>query len=773
MEKKYPENYSENVVKIIEAFSFPNSTIEIIGSASYREAQFIGDYDIHQKVYTSKKNYLEELRKGLQNVVAEVAKVAYVGDIKCGAIEEWRILKTPFNKEKSLATLSELKLPMKEYIPIHILLTGKIDKIAMLSLKDLCKYHTVRWSVKDIERNKVVLKDGRTYTLEEGIVSSSFTKIDAIAEIEKFVEFSCIYDFYYKKKFLNDTHINIKRELEDAIIYYKHIGNTFKMYKRMMSLARLENKKKVIEKLTPILNSDLGRIYNIGSEIDALLYLLENTNAPLDTIRYEIDQFTDRLSNVYTLKDYLKNENYILELIKKALKTKRDGLIPILTKMSDKLNNILNKESMKGGYNGGGFYTRFKTRTINELTKYGLLDTEKGKEILRKALFFANQIRIPFRSIRNMPENPYYLPASELSFNRDEWASLNDWVDKQINDLEHYGTLPIQNPDGSVSIGYRHGSAKIGTEYTHVFPAITNQQLIQELIDELEEKANFEEDDDVYDGMLNVIDFLRAEGNITFFTPDIRNAMLQGFTYLNWLINAPNVGEGWNIGMAKLRSLVRSNSGSGIPERKVLQTMGKEAYETIPNANVDGFHLIFSTPTLKAYMRDNTIVIAIRGTSDKRDVLTDSLIPLNLVYTSDRYKSDLETLKTLQAQYPPSEYEYYGVGHSLGGVILDEFVNQGFLRMGVSYNSAIQPKFLNKELNVHRIYQKGDILYKTMGQFLKQKPEIREKKTPNALGMLLSHIGKIIPSIGKIGNVYDAIAEHRLSNFEGGRGERG
>jgi hypothetical protein len=51
--------------------------------------------------------------------------------------------------------------------------------------------------------------------------------------------------------------------------------------------------------LEPILNSDLGRLYIIVGDIDTLLFMLEKYNKlPGDEIKFEIDQFINRLSNI-------------------------------------------------------------------------------------------------------------------------------------------------------------------------------------------------------------------------------------------------------------------------------------------------------------------------------------------------------------------------------------------------------------------------------------------------------------------------------------------
>ena len=206
--------------------------------------------------------------------------------------------------------------------------------------------------------------------------------------------------------------------------------------------------------------------------------------------------------------------------------------------------------------------------------------------------------------------------------------------------------------------------------------------------------------------------------------------------------------------------------GCGIlPERSVLHQMSKAAYSSNPARLIDGFKLIDSTPTLKFYLLDKTIVVAIRGTvpTDKDDVKADASIPLNQLKNTARYQKDMSTLLDVMKRYPVSEYTYYGVGHSLGGAILDMFINEGWIKNGVSYNPAVQPKDFNKTSN-QRIYQSGDPLYNVMGRFA-SNVEVRQPKKKTALDVLIS-------KVPYVGTILDAYKNHQLSNFEGGAGNR-
>ena len=196
-----------------------------------------------------------------------------------------------------------------------------------------------------------------------------------------------------------------------------------------------------------------------------------------------------------------------------------------------------------------------------------------------------------------------------------------------------------------------------------------------------------------------------------------------------------------------------------IPQNKILWDMENEAYNTTPKTSVDNWTLLNPySKGIKCYLKDNIIVVAIRGTADFRDIQADLQIVYSGITKSSRYKEDLNVLKQIQKMFPTNVYKYYGVAHSLGGAILDELIANGYIISGISYNPAVDLiKFRNFPKN-HRIYNEDDILYNLMGR-LTVNPEVRKNKK-SIFGKVMS----LIP-IGKLGN---SVKAHLLSNFTGG-----
>jgi len=193
-------------------------------------------------------------------------------------------------------------------------------------------------------------------------------------------------------------------------------------------------------------------------------------------------------------------------------------------------------------------------------------------------------------------------------------------------------------------------------------------------------------------------------------------------------------------------------------------------YEIIDNAykqterdkNINGYELIQGTRTLVFYKKGDIILVGVRGTADARDSKADLLIPLGKLDTSARYKEDVGVIKNIHQKYPDATY--YGVGHSLGSAVVDLFLHAGLLNQAVSYNGAVEKRFLNNNNN-KRIYISSDPLYNTMGRFA-SNVEVREK--PNQ-----SLIKKVLTNTSGLGLAYKTGTSHLLSNFAGGKKKKG
>jgi hypothetical protein len=186
-------------------------------------------------------------------------------------------------------------------------------------------------------------------TLQQAFASPSIAKLDVIGFVagSRFTDFSVIYEFQNNGVVLNPDVMDISSSLKRDIAARKKEGNYFKSLKRKFALAKIEDNRKEIKRLSEIFNSDLGLLYQITSDIGTLVELLTYPDAPLKAIRFEIDQFKARLSNIYTLSDYIKKEPAVLRSINRLLGLPRPRLAVGLSDLAGVLNSFLQEAAQK------------------------------------------------------------------------------------------------------------------------------------------------------------------------------------------------------------------------------------------------------------------------------------------------------------------------------------------------------------------------------------------------------------------------------------------
>lgn len=169
-----------------------------------------------------------------------------------------------------------------------------------------------------------------------------------------------------------------------------------------------------------------------------------------------------------------------------------------------------------------------------------------------------------------------------------------------------------------------------------------------------------------------------------------------------------------------------------IPDKSILYEIAGASYADNYTGSVDGFTLLKQTPTLKFFKKIDypVIVVGVRGTADFQDFMAWIPVVLNTIRDTDRYKIDTDFLLNFQKDYVPSQFYYYGTGHSLAGTILDEWLKAGLILKARTYNPAIQPQDLqNTSIDNYRVYASGDPLYKLFGSRTKKAPEVRQSST--------------------------------------------
>lgn len=192
-----------------------------------------------------------------------------------------------------------------------------------------------------------------------------------------------------------------------------------------------------------------------------------------------------------------------------------------------------------------------------------------------------------------------------------------------------------------------------------------------------------------------------------------------------------------------------------------LQQMAASTYKQNPLKKIGNFILFRRTPTLNFFLDDRTIVVAVRGTekTSQEDIKADALALMGSLYLSERYQRDLHLLKEVQSVYPMSKYLYIGVGHSLGGAIIDDFLRAKLLNSALSYNALPQPQDLGGNPLHRRIYHEDDFIYQSIA---KRIPNIEVRRSKESFWKTLTKYA--IP----FNSFFNSLDKHRLDTFEGG-----
>lgn len=127
-----------------------------------------------------------------------------------------------------------------------------------------------------------------------------------------------------------------------------------------------------------------------------------------------------------------------------------------------------------------------------------------------------------------------------------------------------------------------------------------------------------------------------------------------------------------------------------------------------------GYKFIASNGTVGVYQKKGARMFAIRGMrpSDSEDRSAVLSLLTNDLKDTARYKKDREFIK----KHKVLGVKIITVGHSLGGAIIDQLIEDGIISRGLSFNPAIQPKDVFKTGN-RRLYNKDDFLYLLIGRY--------------------------------------------------------
>ena len=374
--RKIKSSYIEPVKKTFKLFSYNPDNVFLYGSYSYKDMKYPGDIDTLEEVSEkSGKDIINHFVKKFQNIIKNIihTKGFYLGDVKAGFDNVFRIpigeLKVIRNSEKLIGynpklIKSKLSLLYKnrllnndDYHKILKMVTSKIDRYHWDELYNTLRNHWIlRWDASELLKGYKILSGNRKFTLEDAFKQESLIKIDVWANIYgKYIEITNLFVFAEKLpngklKFLNinwgPMEQGLKQQIRTLKSEYKF--NPFKMTKRLWVLAtRVFNDAKMAKITETLLNSDVGILYMVKSEIETIILMLKNVkNPPMDILLKQINKFKDTLSYISTFDFKEEIVDKIIDSISSGNLDKKqmnDALIGLNTYFK----NIINEKSVK------------------------------------------------------------------------------------------------------------------------------------------------------------------------------------------------------------------------------------------------------------------------------------------------------------------------------------------------------------------------------------------------------------------------------------------
>lgn len=363
LKKQYPDGYPNDALEILKAMSFTDGkAVSIAGSMALRSQIYAGDYDATEKVHYSglKSLVVKRFTAKFKSILRDLQKIpyTYIGDIKSGSVEEWRIIHKPYNQERSLIKLEQLYkeeiISRKEYLDGKKRLKKNPTYLELLLLEQDFRPNIIRWKVHEVMKGYKILVNGRKFTLEEAFETPTITKLDVISWVQnnRFTDFSMIYEFSVNSEILNPALRDFEESLLENIYVLHSQKKYYKMSKRIFSLAKYEKNHEILEVLSPLFNGDLGRLYIVYGDIGTIEDLFEyENNVPYKKLEFEFDQFKGRLSNI-TLPAYLHKEKHLFDKINSLVNMEKtllnkSRILKLLGELKDDLLSLLSKYTEK------------------------------------------------------------------------------------------------------------------------------------------------------------------------------------------------------------------------------------------------------------------------------------------------------------------------------------------------------------------------------------------------------------------------------------------
>ena len=384
IQKKPKESLGKDTKNIMAVIAMNYDNLVPFGSWTYKSQLYPGDIDLIEEdsKCCNKEDALKFFVKSIQRIVKKIknTRKVYLGDIKAGIdyrfkLNIGKVKYTGFNQGNIigynyLKTKDEVKnlynnklLSKQEFAEINKLVKPNLTVEEFETLYDLLRDKwLLRWSYNEIMDGYKILIGDLKMPLIVAINQPTMTKIDIWTNLRgRFIEVTNVYSLYYEDKkgnreLLNFTNniINLQEDLKKEVAKYafsKKYFKPFKMVKRMWSISRMTKDLNLTNFLTTFMQSDIGRLSQITSDLETIVSVLENVkNPPISSILTEIDNMKERFSNIYEIDINSENAYHIFDSIlrnkKKVNKKNLNKIIILIEGLIKYFKVIINENTI-------------------------------------------------------------------------------------------------------------------------------------------------------------------------------------------------------------------------------------------------------------------------------------------------------------------------------------------------------------------------------------------------------------------------------------------
>ncbi len=369
LETKPLESYPIELLQDMKMVSFFKDELATpFGSYIYRMQKYPGDVDLleHFQDCCSVDEVVDKFIKALHRVVKDIlaSKQHYFSEFKTGIDHRYDIdigectngvyLIDPYLYTISMELFNRKLLDDNEIEKIAYIINNGIDNgDAYDIIYNIYRNRRVlRWSANEILRGyKMIGKMKKT--LYDSLHDETHVKIDMLAYINnRYIEVTNFIglevrqengEVYHINIDLNENH-DIKKYLPIEIekLYFSNFYySPFKMAKRMFSLSRNKHDVATLEKIIPLVTSDISLLYQVKSEIDVLILIFEKVKVPpIKTILKELDYMKGRITTILPMNT--KFQLLIFGLIDSMKKASNDQRLEILEELNGYIKPYIN-----------------------------------------------------------------------------------------------------------------------------------------------------------------------------------------------------------------------------------------------------------------------------------------------------------------------------------------------------------------------------------------------------------------------------------------------